>query len=87
MDISDRDRWVYGAQAIGEIANILDEGGKVDIPRVLYALRKGHLDAEKFGPNGRIWRSTPRRLLKGERYVPPPKKSDTTQATTASPSG
>jgi hypothetical protein len=73
FDISDRDRWVYGAQAIGEIANIRNEDGEVDIPRILYALRMGHLDAEKFG---RLWRSTPRRLLKGERYIPAPKKSD-----------
>lgn len=86
FDIPDRDRWVYGAQKIGEYVNIRDADGNVDIAKTLYALSKGHIDAEKFG---RIWRSTPRRLLKGERYVPAPKKSDkdTTQEATASQSG
>jgi hypothetical protein len=61
MYIHALDRWIYGAQKIGELAGIFDEHGNVDIQRTDYALRMGYIDAEKFG---RRWRSTPRRILK-----------------------
>jgi hypothetical protein len=72
MSDENLDRFVYGAEAIGREADIyekdkngeivLDENGKprVDVRKAHYALEKGYIDAEKFGP--RIWRSTPRRI-------------------------
>jgi hypothetical protein len=85
VDIPALDRPVYGAKNIGRIANLIDEKtGDVDLQATFYALARGLIPAEKFG---RRWRSTARRILKGVRYIPPPKKSDTTQVTTASPSG
>jgi hypothetical protein len=55
------DRPVYGAPAIAEILNLLDENGEPDLRAVYYALESGHIDASKFG---KIWTSTKRRLLR-----------------------
>jgi hypothetical protein len=55
------DRPVYGAPAIAEILNLLDESGKPDSRAAYYALESGHIDADKFG---KIWTSTRRRLLR-----------------------
>jgi hypothetical protein len=72
MSDTNLDRFVYGAEAIGREADIyvrdkngeivLDENGKpkVDVRAVHYALERGYISAEKFGP--RRWRSTPRRI-------------------------
>jgi hypothetical protein len=67
----DLDGFVYGARAIGAEADLFvrDKNGeivlengkpKVDVRKAHYALEKGYIDADKFGP--RIWRSTPRRI-------------------------
>jgi hypothetical protein len=55
----DPDRPIWGAEAIGREANILDEDGNVDLRKTYYKLEKGYLDADK---NGREWVTTPRRL-------------------------
>jgi hypothetical protein len=39
----DLDRPLWGAQAIGREANILDEDGNVDTARVYYVLENGYL--------------------------------------------
>jgi hypothetical protein len=59
VEIDDLDKFVYGAEAIASILN-LHKDGKPDTRRAYYACEKGYVDADKFG---RIWRSTPRRLL------------------------
>jgi hypothetical protein len=53
------DRALYGAQAIGLEACIIDDEGNVDIRKTYHALERGYLDADKFG---RQWVSTPRRI-------------------------
>jgi hypothetical protein len=60
IEIDDLDKFVYGAEAIAIVLNLLDEDGKPDKRRAYYACERGYVDADKFG---RIWRSTPRRLL------------------------
>ena len=72
MPTKDLDSFVYGAEGIGRVADIfkkdkngqvvLDENGQpeVDVRAVHYALERGYISAEKFGP--RRWRSTPRRI-------------------------
>jgi hypothetical protein len=66
LNIPDLDRPIYGARAIGAVANLLDEKGEVDIQAVYYALQMGYIDADKFG---RRYRSTPRRILNSTREV------------------
>jgi hypothetical protein len=56
---SDLDRPLWGAEAIGREAGILDDNGNVDLNRVFYQLACGHLPASKAG---RLWVSTPRRI-------------------------
>jgi hypothetical protein len=58
-DTSELDRPLYGAEAIGREAEMLDGKGKVDLNRVYYALERGHIDASKFG---RVWVTTRRRI-------------------------
>jgi hypothetical protein len=53
------DRAVYGAEAIGREAHLLDEEGNVDLRKTYHALEKRYLDADNFG---RTWVSTPRRI-------------------------
>jgi hypothetical protein len=64
IEIDDLDKFVYGAEAIAVVLNLLDDDGKPDTRRAYYACERGYVDADKFG---RIWRSTPRRLLQGHR--------------------
>lgn len=55
------DRPIYGAEAIGRAANLVDEEGNVDLRKVYYGLEKGYIDADKYG---RTWISTPRRICR-----------------------
>jgi hypothetical protein len=55
----DLDAPLYGAEAIGREARILDEDGNVDLRRVYHAAAQGYLDVSKFG---RLLVSTPRRI-------------------------
>jgi hypothetical protein len=57
----DLDRPVYGAEAIALVLNLTDKHGNPDRRRAFYALEKGYADADKWG---KIWVSTPRRLLR-----------------------
>jgi hypothetical protein len=57
----DLDRPLWGAEAIGRAANLLDEDGNVDLRRTYFKLEKGYLPADKCG---REWVTTPRRLRK-----------------------
>jgi len=50
---------LYGAEAIGRAAHLLNEDGDVDTRKTYYVLEKGYIDADKFG---RQWVSTPRRI-------------------------
>jgi hypothetical protein len=74
------DRWIYGAKRIGEYAEIRNEDGTVNVQKVLYGLSHGLIDGEKYG---RIWRSTPRRILSPKATV----NKGTQQETAQSPSG
>jgi hypothetical protein len=49
------DNILWGAEAIGRAANILNADGEVDIRRVFYRLELGHLPGKKVG---RVWTST-----------------------------
>jgi hypothetical protein len=51
---------VYGVPAIAKELNLFDENGAPDTRRCYYMLERGYVDASKLG---RIWTSTPRRLL------------------------
>jgi len=53
------DQPLYGAEAIGRAAHLLNEDGEVDTRKTYYVLEKGYLDADKFG---RQWVSTLRRI-------------------------
>jgi hypothetical protein len=46
---------LWGAEAIGREANIVDENGAVDRRKVFYQLETGNLPAKKVG---RLWVST-----------------------------
>jgi hypothetical protein len=48
---------LWGAEAIGRVAVLLNEDGTVDIRRTFYLLEKGLLPATKVG---NAWTSTPR---------------------------
>jgi hypothetical protein len=52
---------VYGAEAIGEVANVRNADGSVNISKTYAYLERGLIDADKFG--ARKWVSTPRRIL------------------------
>jgi hypothetical protein len=56
---SDLDKPRWGAQAIGEMANVVDDDGTVDLRRTYYLLEHRLLPATKVG---RQWVSTPRRI-------------------------
>jgi hypothetical protein len=60
-NIDDLDRPVQGAKQIARVLDLKDEDGNLDVRRTFYVLEKGYVDADKWG---RIWTSTPRRLLK-----------------------
>jgi hypothetical protein len=49
------DNILWGAEAIGREANILDEHGNVELPKVFRLLELGRLPGKK---NGRLWVST-----------------------------
>jgi hypothetical protein len=55
------DRPVYGARDIARVANIFGEDGEPDERKAFHALERGYIDADKMG---RVWTSTPRRILK-----------------------
>jgi hypothetical protein len=61
LNIDDLDRPVQGAKQIAIVLNLFDEHGNPEERRAFYVLEKGYVDADKWG---RIWVSTPRRLLK-----------------------
>jgi hypothetical protein len=46
---------IWGAEAIGREANIVDKSGAVDRRKVFYHLESGHLPAKKIG---RAWISS-----------------------------
>jgi hypothetical protein len=60
-EIDPLDLPVHGAAEIARVLNLIDDDGKPDLRRAFYVLEKGYVDADKWG---RIWVSTPRRLLK-----------------------
>lgn len=53
------DRPIWGAEAIGLEAGVVDDDGNVDIRKTYYLLEKRWLPADKVG---RAWVSTPRRI-------------------------
>jgi hypothetical protein len=63
----DLDRPLWGAEAIGLAANILDEDGNVDQRATYYALENGYIDASKAG---RQYVSTERRILRSLGALP-----------------
>jgi len=60
-EIDPLDRPVHRAEEIARILNLVKEDGSLDLRRTFYVLEKGYVDADKWG---RLWTSTPRRLLK-----------------------
>jgi hypothetical protein len=60
-EIDPLDRPVNGAEEIAEVLNLRDKKGKPDPRKAYHALENGYVDAWK---RGRLWSSTPRRLLK-----------------------
>jgi len=59
MEDTKLDKPLYGAEAIGRTAHLVDDKGNVDIRKTYHALEQGYIDASKFG---RQWVSTPRRI-------------------------
>ena len=55
----DLDRPIWGAEAIGREAGLIDADGRVDTRRAFYLLEKRLLPATKIG---RQWATTRRRL-------------------------
>jgi hypothetical protein len=55
----DLDRPLWGAEAIGREARLLDKAGNVDTRKTYYGLENRYLDADKYG---QLWVSTPRRI-------------------------
>jgi hypothetical protein len=53
------DRPLYGAKPIGQAAHLFDEVGNVDMRKTYWALKRGYIDANKFGGT---WISTLRRI-------------------------
>lgn len=62
LNLDPLDRPIYGAKAIAEVLNLRDKNGEPDARKAFHALEMGYVSAEKMG---RLWRSTPRRLLAG----------------------
>jgi hypothetical protein len=60
-NIDPLDQVVEGAEAIARVVGLVNEDGSARVRRAFYLLERGFLDATK---HGRIWSSTPRRLLK-----------------------
>jgi hypothetical protein len=50
----------YGARWVAEVLNLRNEKGEPDERKAYHGLENGYLDADKLG---RLWTSTPRRLL------------------------
>jgi hypothetical protein len=46
---------LWGAEKIGQAANIVDDNGKVDLRKTFYQLESGHLPGKKVG---RLWVSS-----------------------------
>jgi hypothetical protein len=59
-NIDPLDQAVEGAEAIAHVLGLLRDDGTPNLRRTFYVLEKGYADADK---RGRIWASTPRRLL------------------------
>jgi hypothetical protein len=59
MASSDLDRPLWGAEAIGREAGLIDDAGNVDERKAYYLLERGILPATKAG---RAWVTTGRRL-------------------------
>jgi hypothetical protein len=55
------DQPLLGAEQIGRVARFVDEKGRVDLNKTYRALALGFLDASRLG---KMWASTPRRILK-----------------------
>lgn len=55
----DLDRPLWGAEAIGHEANVVDEAGEVNVKKTMRLLEQGLLPGTKVG---RLWTSTPRRI-------------------------
>jgi hypothetical protein len=55
----DLDQPIWGAEAIGREANIVDDDGNVNLRKTFYQLENGLLPATKVG---RLWASTRRRI-------------------------
>jgi hypothetical protein len=62
------DQLVEGAERIALTLGLTNPDGSPRTRRAFYLLERGFVDADK---NGRIWSSTPRRLLKIPRDVKP----------------
>jgi hypothetical protein len=58
-EIENLDRPLWGGEAIGREANVVDDDGNVDIRKVYYLLENHLLPADKVG---KAWVSTPRRI-------------------------
>jgi hypothetical protein len=56
---SDLDLPLWGAEAIGRQANVVNEAGNVDLRKVFYLLENGLLPGTKIGKR---WTSTKRRI-------------------------
>jgi hypothetical protein len=56
---SDLDLPLWGAEAIGREANVLDSAGNVDLRKTFYLLENGLLPASKIGKR---WATTKRRI-------------------------
>ena len=55
------DKPLLGVEPIGRVAGFVDERGRVDKAKTRRALALGYLDAGKVG---KMWASTPRRILR-----------------------
>jgi hypothetical protein len=59
VEDKDIDKPLWGAEAIGREANVVDEDGNVDLRKVYYLLENELLPGTKVG---KLWTSTKRRI-------------------------
>jgi hypothetical protein len=59
---------LWGAEAIGRAAGIVDDNGEVNIRKVFHQLENGHLPAQK---KGRLWQSTKTAIHRALEINPP----------------
>jgi hypothetical protein len=52
----------YGAAFVAAVLNLRKPNGELDLDKAYHVLAEGYVDADKIG---RLWMSTPRRLLGG----------------------